>query len=126
MTGPMLIYDGDCAFCRRCVDVAARMLPAPVRCEPYQVVDLAAVGLTAGQAREAAWWVGAETPRRGHRAIAAVLRSQPSPGWRAVGLLLDHPPVAWLAACVYLLVARFRHRLPGGTSQCRVEPRADR
>lgn len=120
MTGPLLIYDGDCAFCQRCVDLGAR-LPAPVRSEPFQLLDPGAFGLTTAQVRAAAWWVGADgSLRRGHRAVAAVLGAQPRRGWRAVGRLIDHPPLSWLAAGVYAVVARFRHRLPGGTAQCRV------
>ena len=124
---PMLIYDGDCAFCQRCVDLGARILPAPPRAEPFAVVDVDAVGLTQDQVRQAAWWVGRDgTLRRGHRAVAQVLRAQPRWWWRIGGSLIDHPPVSWFAAAVYALVARFRHRLPGGTAQCRLpaDPRA--
>lgn len=120
MTGPLLIYDGDCAFCQRCVDLGAR-LPAAVPSAPFQLLDPTAYGLTAAQVRSAAWWVAADgSTRRGHRAVAAVLRAQPRTGWRAAGWLIDHPPLSWLAAPGYALVARFRHRLPGGTAQCRV------
>ena len=120
MTGPLLIYDGDCAFCQRCVDLGAR-LPAPVRCEPFQLLDPTAFGLRADQVQSAAWWVGPDgSLRRGHRAVAAVFTAQPGPGWRTAGWLIDHPPLGWLAAAGYALIARFRHRLPGGTAQCRV------
>lgn len=120
--GPLLIFDGDCAFCQRCVDLGAR-LPAPVRAVPFQHVEPAAYGLTADQVRSAAWWIGVDgSPRRGHRAVAAVLAAQPGRGWRLAGWLMDHPPVAWVAAVGYALVARFRHRLPGGTAQCRLAP----
>lgn len=120
MTRGLLIYDGDCAFCQRCVDLGAR-LPSVVRSEPFQLLDPAAYGLTAHQVRSAAWWVGADgSLHRGHRAVAAVLSAQPRHGWRTVGWLLGHPPVSWLAAAGYAMVARFRHRLPGGSAQCRV------
>lgn len=120
MTDPVLIYDGDCAFCQRCVDLGGR-LPAPVRSEPFQSLDPGAYGLTTAQVRAAAWWIGADgSRRRGHRAVAAVLAAQPRGAWRAIGWLLAHPPVSWVAAPAYALIARFRHRLPGGTAQCRV------
>ena len=126
MTGPLLIYDGDCAFCQRCVDLGGR-LPEPVPTESFQLLDLGTFGLTPAQARAAAWWVGADgSLRRGHRAVAAVLAAQPRRGWRTAGWLIDHPPLSWLAAGGYMLVARFRHRLPGGTAQCRVDLRTDR
>jgi predicted DCC family thiol-disulfide oxidoreductase YuxK len=126
VSGPLLIYDGDCAFCQRCVDLGAR-LPAPVRAEPFQLLEFGAFGLTTTQVRAAAWWVAADgSLRRGHRAVAAVLAAQPGPGWRVVGRLIDHPPLSWVAAGGYALIARFRHRLPGGTAQCRVDRRTDR
>ena len=122
MSGPLLIYDGDCAFCQRCVDLGER-LPAPVRSVPFQALDPAGYGLTTAQVRAAAWWIGTDgSKRRGHRAVAAVLGAQPGRIWRSVGWLIDHPPLCWLAAGVYVLVARFRHRLPGGSAQCRTTP----
>ncbi|MGH9170291.1 MAG: hypothetical protein ACRD0Z_05400, partial [Acidimicrobiales bacterium] len=36
------------------------------------------------------------------------------------GRALSVPPLRWLAAAVYPVVARVRHRLPGGTPACRV------
>lgn len=121
MSGPLLIYDGDCAFCQRCTELAGR-LPVAVPAEPFQLLDAAAYGLTPGQVRAAAWWIGADgSRRRGHRAVAAVLSAQPGRVWRTVGWILDRPPVGWLAAPAYALVARLRHRLPGGTARCRVE-----
>jgi predicted DCC family thiol-disulfide oxidoreductase YuxK len=109
------------------VHLAGRVLPAPVRAEPYQLVELGPLGLTVDQARRAAWWVGADgSRRRGHRAVAQVFRAQPRRWWRIGGWFIDHPPVSWIARVGYALVARFRHRLPGGTAQCRVpaDPRA--
>jgi predicted DCC family thiol-disulfide oxidoreductase YuxK len=122
----VLIYDGDCAFCRRCVDLGARVLPDPVRCEPYQLVDLGELGLTLEQVTTALWWVAAgHRARSGHRAVAALLRSQSPWWWRALGWVIDRPPISFLAAWVYAVVARNRHRLPGGTAQCRLPSAAE-
>ena len=35
-----------------------------------------------------------------------------------MGQLLVTPPFSWAAALGYTLIARFRHRLPGGTAAC--------
>ena len=43
--------------------------------------------------------------------------------WRVAGHLLLVPPISWVAALVYALVARYRHKLPGGTVACRVDDR---
>ncbi len=40
--------------------------------------------------------------------------------WGLIGRLMLVPPVSWLAAAVYAVVARNRHRLPGATDACRV------
>ena len=38
--------------------------------------------------------------------------------WRPLGWLLDRRPVRWIAGPAYRLIARNRHRLPGGTAAC--------
>lgn len=117
----VLVYDGDCAFCQRSIDVGTRVLPDEFRAEPYQFLDLPALGLTSEQAGQAVWWVQpSASPRSGHRAVAALLMSQSRWWWRTIGAIVDRPPVSWIAAPVYAWVARNRHRLPGGTAQCRV------
>ena len=127
MQTPILIYDGDCAFCQRCVDLAGRVLPAPVRAEPYQLIELGPLGLTVDQARRRPGG-SAPTARGGAGTGRSRRCSVPNRGGgaRDCGWFIDHPPVSWIACVGYALVARFRHRLPGGTAQCRVpaDPRA--
>ncbi len=121
----LLVYDGDCAFCQRCVDVATSILPDPFRAEPYQLLPLSDLQLTVEQARTQVWWVQPSRPARGgHAAVAGLLRGQRRWWWRSAGWLLERPPIAPPAAWVYAAVARNRHRLPGGTAQCRVPPAA--
>lgn len=108
---PTLIYDGDCDFCKRCANWLAARLPAGVSILASQEADLAAVGLSEQQAADAAWWIDAEgTRHRGHRAIAESLRACGG-SWARLGGLLILPGVSFLAAVVYELIARNRHRL---------------
>ncbi|TIC82736.1 DCC1-like thiol-disulfide oxidoreductase family protein [Nocardioides sp. GY 10127] len=127
MSAPLLVFDGDCAFCSRCAAwLAAR---GACRVESWQRLalagDLGDLGLTEEQVRTAAWWVsdGAH-PLGGARAVAAALRScagTPLAGaYRALGVLVDARPVRPLAAAVYAIVARYRHRMPGGSPACRL------
>jgi hypothetical protein len=82
-----------------------------VAVEPWQRLDLRALGLTPTDVADHAWWLApGGVRRRGHRAIAAALRAIGG-RWGVVGRLLDLPPVSWLAAVVYVLVARNRHHL---------------
>jgi predicted DCC family thiol-disulfide oxidoreductase YuxK len=115
---PLLVYDGDCAFCTRVVDLARARLGVQCRAVPWQEADLAALGLTEDQVVEKVWWVDPDgTKVSGHRAVAAALRHG-APAVRSVGRLLDADAFAPVASAGYDLVARNRHRLPGGTPAC--------
>ena len=107
---PALVYDGDCAFCGRCADWIRARLTADVAVVPAERADLAALGLTAQQAAEAAWWIDVGGRRRGHRAIAAALGACEGV-WARLGRVLAWPGISLLAAGVYALVARNRRRL---------------
>ncbi|MCZ2818327.1 thiol-disulfide oxidoreductase DCC family protein [Modestobacter sp. VKM Ac-2984] len=123
MTAPALVFDGDCAFCTRCADVARRLLPADVQVVPWQFVDLAEIGVSTERAQtEVLWldWDGAVTG--GAPAVARALRAAGRPWW-LFGAVLSLPPVRWVAPFGYRLVAAHRHRLPGGTAACRLPPR---
>ncbi|HVF13388.1 MAG TPA: DCC1-like thiol-disulfide oxidoreductase family protein [Acidimicrobiales bacterium] len=121
---PLLVYDGDCAFCTRMVDIALSRMKVACRAVPWQQADLAVLGLTEAEVTEKVWWVEPGVSKvSGHRAVAAALRHG-SPGLRPFGHLLDAAPVAPVASAGYDLVARNRHRLPGGTSACRIDPDA--
>ncbi len=122
---PLLVYDGDCAFCTRVVDLAVGRMGVDCRAVPWQRADLAALGLTEAQVTEKVWWVEPDGSKvSGHRAVAAALRHG-SPALRPVGRLLDAEPLAPVASAGYDLVARNRHRLPGGTAACRLDAAPD-
>jgi predicted DCC family thiol-disulfide oxidoreductase YuxK len=120
---PVLVFDGDCSFCTSCARLLERIGP---RAEiiAWQVTDLDELGITAAQASEAVRWIGADgTTRAGHEAIAAALGTAGG-AWRVAGRALVLPGVSLLAAAGYRLVARNRHRLPGGTPACALDPSA--
>lgn len=119
--GSVLIYDGDCGFCRRSLGWARR-LGATCPAQPWQAIDLAAVDLSEAQVIEAAWYVD-DAGRRygGHEAIAMTLRSS---RWRLVRLLgrvIGSRVLRPVAAPAYAWVARNRHRMPGATKVRRVD-----
>jgi predicted DCC family thiol-disulfide oxidoreductase YuxK len=120
---PLLVYDGDCSFCSS----SARWLTArwrgPEQAIPWQHLsgaELERLGLSIDDVRRAVWWVDPAGGRsRGHLAIAQALRA--AHGWPSVvGRALLVPPLRWLGAAAYPLIARWRHRLPGGTPACRM------
>ncbi len=116
-----LVFDGDCRFCSTSARLVRSIVGPGVHVVPFQRADLTALGITAEEAAEAVWWVGAGGRReRGHRAIAAALRA--SRGlWRSMGTVLGARAVEPAASRAYDWVARNRHRLPGGSPECRLE-----
>lgn len=116
---PVLVYDGDCAFCTTCARVLERIGP-DAEIVAWQLTDLDELGITEEQAAYAVQWVQIDgTVRSGHEAIAAVLTTA-GRIWKIIGRLLLLPGISWLAARVYRLVADNRHRLPGSTPACAV------
>lgn len=120
---PLLVYDGDCSFCSS----SARWITArwngsqqAVAWQHLSAGELERLGLTLDDVRRAVWWIDPSGARsRGHLAIARAL--QAAHGWPSViGQVALVPPFRWLAAGAYPLIARWRHRLPGGTPACRM------
>ena len=76
---PVLVFDGDCAFCStsaRFVSERLRRSPADYAVEPWQHLDLDALGLTPAECDAAVRWVSADgIPDAGHVAIARALRA---------------------------------------------------
>lgn len=123
MATRLLVYDGDCGFCTKSARWGAAGVVGPVSVQPWQSLDLAELGLTEQDVTSAAWWFDDDGAKhRGSRAAAGVLAA--SRGWRRLaGLLLQVPPISWLAIPAYALVARYRYKLPGATDACRVDQR---
>jgi len=115
---PLLVFDGDCAFCTLWVGRLENALGRFPRAEPWQWLDLEELGLTPDDVTHFAWVFIGERRYRGHAAFAALLMMQQQWSLRFVGRLLITPPFAWAAAVGYSLIARYRHRLPGGTAAC--------
>ncbi len=116
MRRPVLLYDGDCAFCSSCARLVERRIRPDAAILASQLVDLDELGVS--EAAAALQWVGADgVVRSGHEAAAAMLASA-GPAWRAIGRLLLLPGVSRLAALAYAAVAANRQRLPGGTPTC--------
>ncbi|GJF27549.1 hypothetical protein KNE206_02490 [Kitasatospora sp. NE20-6] len=128
---PLLVFDGDCAFCTTCVDWAARYPRASLssggwEAVPYQRADLAALDrrvggrglVTAGRTGQEVLWLTPGGQVYGGAQAVARLLMRSGGAWAYAGALLALPPVRPLAAAVYRAVARHRHRMPGGTPAC--------
>ena len=115
---PVLIFDGDCAFCTSSVNWGKRLIKRLPATQPYQFADLAPLGLTAEQCNQAVQYVDLNgRVHSGEDAVRAVLMAA-GKGWWVLGALMGLPGIHWLSGVVYRWVARNRQRLPGGTAAC--------
>ncbi|MDT0269979.1 DUF393 domain-containing protein [Streptomyces sp. DSM 44915] len=119
---PVLVYDGDCGFCTTSVRFAERWIRPDCTTVAWQFADLAALGVTAERARHEVLWVTPSGRVHGGARAVAKLLSRAGRWWAPLGAVLALPPVSWLAHGCYRLVARHRHRLPGGTPACALPP----
>jgi predicted DCC family thiol-disulfide oxidoreductase YuxK len=114
---PVLLYDGDCAFCTSCALVLERIGP-DAEILAWQNTELAELGITEEQATDAVQWIQIDgTVRSGHEAIAAMLNTA-GRTWKITGRMILLPGISWAAAKIYRLVADNRYRLPGSTPAC--------
>ena len=81
---------------------------------------LAERSLTLADAHSSVWWVGTDgRPVAAHLAVASAL--QATEGWpRWCGRVVALPGIRGVASIAYRVVARHRHRLPGGTPACKL------
>ncbi|WP_051704635.1 thiol-disulfide oxidoreductase DCC family protein [Glycomyces sp. NRRL B-16210] len=122
--GPVFLFDGDCAFCTNCARFLKRRVRTEARVLPWQWADLDALGVEQSEAEAAVLWVEPHLRRAGPDAVAVLLR-RAQWYWKPFGGVLSLTPVSWLAWPVYRLIARNRHRLPGGTAACSL-PQSER
>lgn len=124
MTTPIFLYDGDCAFCTSTARFIERHVRTTAEITPWQWADLPSLGVDRQAAEVAVLWVERGVVVSGPNAIAVLLR-RAQWYWRPLGFLGSLTPVSWLTWPVYNLIARNRHRLPGGTPACPA-PQAER
>lgn len=123
---PVLLFDGDCAFCSSCARWITAHVPTPVDLHPWQWTDLEPLGVEVDEVDAAVVLVDVHLRHTsGPEAFAGLLRSSTSGAWRAAGRVLGVRPVLAVAWPVYRWIARNRHRMPGGTAQCSL-PQAER
>lgn len=123
MEKPLLIFDGDCAFCSSSARLLDRMTRQKLRIEPYQFLDLESMGISLGDAQSAVQFLSNGQRFSGARAIAEALVASKT-FWASAGWFIKAPVILSFAELVYMLIAKNRHRLPGGTPACQLRPKA--
>jgi len=117
-TANVLIFDGDCGFCTSVANYVVARSSVPIEAVAWQLTDVPVFGLTEAQTAARVYFVTRGESFGGHLAFAQILWTQRNWLLKAAGWLLTVPPFCWLGSIGYVLVARFRHRLPGGTPAC--------
>lgn len=115
-----LIFDGDCGFCTSTANFIKARSSVAIDIHPWQLIDVGSFGLTKKQTASRVYFVADGKSYAGHEALAKVLLVQPNWVFKSMGAVMMTPPFSWLASLGYLLVAKFRHRLPGGTPACKL------
>jgi predicted DCC family thiol-disulfide oxidoreductase YuxK len=124
-TNQVLIYDGDCKFCQLSLEFGIRHLSTFPKYVAFQKIDPIKFGLTIEQVKTQIWLVAQSPdqtkPKGGHLAAGEILLMQKNPFYKVLGWLIKTPPTSFLADVVYRWVAKNRHRMPGGSRQCKLE-----
>lgn len=124
MANPVLIFDGDCGFCTSTANYVVSHSKTPIEAHAWQLVDVTKYGLLQQQAQKRVYVIDQGNAFGGHEAFAQLLRLQKSWFLSTVAFIMVVPPICWLSRIAYSLIARYRHKLPGGTPACKL-PSAD-
>ena len=121
----VLIFDGDCGFCTTTANRIKDESTTPIEIRPWQWTELGEFGLTEAEASAKVQMFVDGKVYAGHAAFAKILRLQKQWWFKLLGAFLVIPPFSWGARVGYFYVAKYRHKLPGGTPACAL-PRTTR
>lgn len=120
MCQPVLIFDGDCGFCTTTANYIVKRSKTPILAHAWQLIDVTEYGILQPQAQKRVYVIDEGHAFGGHEAFAQLLRLQKNPLLTAIAWVMVVPPICWLSRIAYALVARYRHKLPGGTPACKL------
>ena len=120
----LLVFDGDCGFCTTTANWIVRHSSVAVSATPYQWTDLEPLGLTRDEAEAKVQLVWDGLIYSGHNCFAKLLMIQRNPLIRLVGWIVNSNAFNGISSRGYDLVAKNRHKLPGGTPACKL-PKKD-
>ena len=114
----LLIFDGDCSFCTSSANWAVKHSKTPIQATPWQFTNLDDYGLNAALASEKVWMVVDGKKYGGSDAAAIWLIIKKNPLAKLAGHLMMFVAFRWIFALGYKVIAKNRHRMPGGTPAC--------
>ena len=105
---PVLVFDGDCAFCRAWVEYWQRLTGERVLYTPYQEIDSRFPDLPRRDfASAVTLFLPSGEVRSAAHAVFSLLALVPGKSWM-LWLYAHIPGLAWIAEMVYRVVARHR------------------
>lgn len=117
-TRPVLVYDGDCGICTKCVQFVYKHLSSDLDVVAWQHADLSSLRLTQAECENAVQWVEPDgSISAGHLAVSKLLKDSGALWW-PLGAIMAIPPFSLVAKLIYRWVANNRDKLPGGTPAC--------
>lgn len=120
MGRPALLYDADCAFCTSAARFGTR-LGLHAQMVPLQSVDPTRSGINIARAQREIPFIDAHgAVSYGAAAIAGALGTG-NVVCRVASWILRSWPVRRAADRIYGIVARNRHRMPGGSAACQID-----
>jgi predicted DCC family thiol-disulfide oxidoreductase YuxK len=118
---PVLVFDGDCGFCTTVARHFESRSRTTITIVPWQRADLPNLGLTPEMAAEQVYLVSDGSHFAGAECFAELMMIQGDWFHRAVARTMRVPGLRRAFAWGYRVVARNRHRLPGGTPACKMD-----
>jgi predicted DCC family thiol-disulfide oxidoreductase YuxK len=115
-----LIFDGDCSFCTTAANLIVSRSKTRIIATPWQFTELSQYGLTKEQVSDQVYLAIEEKNFGGHEAFAMVFMVQPNLFLRFLGKVMISKYLRWFTKPAYRLVAKYRHKLPGGTPACKL------
>lgn len=113
MDTSLLIFDGNCGFCRRSVRVMAERIHRHPVAAPWQSLDLSTYGLTEEECSKAVQYVDKRSRvHAGADAVAHVFIDAGLP-WSVAGRLMCIPGIIHVCRAAYRWVADNRSRFRG-------------
>ena len=116
----ILIFDGDCGFCTTTANWIVKHSKTQVTAVPWQRTDVTQYGLLEPQVMDKVYVVINGRPSGGNEAVAELLKIQNNKFLWFLGWVSLLPPFCLIGSGVYRLVAKYRHKLPGGTPACKL------
>lgn len=110
---PVLIYDGECGFCRLWVRRLRRLVHNAPACLPFQTAPLAELGVSRDECAVAVQYVDKRGRVSGGSDAVARLFIGAGSLWFVPGWMMLAPGVRQIAQASYRWVARNRHRFKG-------------